>query len=55
MNLHGEFQGLYPFDWLCGFSRVLVHAWTWEGEEEDIEGSLKPINMHTPCCGDVLI
>ena len=28
-------------------------AWKWEDYKEDLEGSIKPINKHTPCCVEV--
>ena len=29
-----------------------MHAWKWEDYKEDLEGSLKPINMHALYCGE---
>jgi len=34
------------------FPKISMHAWKWEDYEEDLEGSLKPINRHAPCCGE---
>jgi len=32
--------------------KSLICAWKWEDNEKGLEGSLKPINRHAPCCGE---